>query len=531
MPYRSNNYSFVIDSSFQPLTMQEMLVPFTAYKEAFEQTEAAYDDLSDKADKFSYLSKTLPEGSQGREIYEGYANDLRAQAEDLAKNGLSMGNRRALTNLKRRYQGEIGRLVDADAAMKEEKKLRREMSSKDSSMLYGEDNLNIDQFLDGNTPNLYNISGTELYTRGAAAGKAASSRVYSAGDEGSTLNGYYRKWVERNGYSKESMDAFRANVAAIPELQQAALDILKERGADVNLKGDNYNRAYQSVINGIIDGAVYQEKVTPHRDEGVMSAAEKAQDARAQQSYELGAMKLGYKRENGKWVKDTTAATAVDTGFVTNSGNPVYLDEKKRPYALGSDGKTKYYDNDKDGNYTDKNPYVKPLKEKPTDADDALFALNKTPEVFRNNKGFIAQVGNENRHYEYIGGISNHRGTWGRGKIGEDVPGAGWGFTSASNIMSPWGNFSAESIDKGEKNKIHLLARNELQNSFYQVVKVGNKIEIQPNVLGKHMKDLVYQYAEENKIPDPDNLDIQVIEVPNEHGGSRKGYLIAVRTQ
>lgn len=279
MPYRRNNYSFVVDSSFQPFSFQEMAAPLMMYKDAYEKQEADYLALTEQSDKFKYLSETLPEGSRARQLYEGYANELDKQANDLAKHGLNMGNRRALTNLKRRYQGEIGRLVTADAAMQEERKLRRQMNAKDSSMLYAQDNLSIDDFMDGATPNLYNISGTELYSRGAAAGKAASSRIYSAGDEGSTLNNYFRKWVERNGYSKESMDAFRANASAIPELQQAADAILAERGVNENLTGVNLERARQSVLNGIIDGAVYAESAKPVRDEGVMSAAQKASNA------------------------------------------------------------------------------------------------------------------------------------------------------------------------------------------------------------------------------------------------------------
>ena len=314
MPYRRNNYDFVIDSSFQPFSMQELLTPMLMYKENFEKMESAYEDLSSKADKFKYLSETLPEGSKGRQIYEGYANELNQQAEDLAKNGLSMSNRRALTNLKRRYQGEIGRLDLADQALQEERKLRRQMSAKDSSMLYALDNLSIDNFLDGNTPNLYNISGTELYTRGAAAGKAASSRIYSAGDEGSTLGGYYRKWVERNGYSADSINAFRANAAAIPELQQAADAILQERGVLENLSGSNLERARQSVLNGIIDGAVYQESVKPVRDEGVMSAAQRASNAlgwanhnESVRQHDMQIAMAGYKKdENGNWTYDPT---------------------------------------------------------------------------------------------------------------------------------------------------------------------------------------------------------------------------------
>lgn len=312
--YSRNNYDFVIDSSFQPFSMQELLTPMLMYKENFEKMESAYEDLSSKADKFKYLSQTLPEGSQSRQIYEGYANELNQQAEDLAKNGLSMSNRRALTNLKRRYQGEIGRLDLADQALQEERKLRRQMSAKDSSMLYALDNLSIDSFLDGNTPNLYNISGTELYTRGAAAGKAASSRIYSAGDEGSTLGGYYRKWVERNGYSADSINAFRANAASIPELQQAADAILQERGVLENLSGSNLERARQSVLNGIIDGAVYQESVKPVRDEGVMSAAQRASNAlgwanhnESVRQHDMQIAMAGYKKdENGNWTYDPT---------------------------------------------------------------------------------------------------------------------------------------------------------------------------------------------------------------------------------
>lgn len=353
MPY--NNFSYVIDSSFQPFSMQEMLVPFAMYKDEFEKSEEAYNDLTNKSDEFKYLSETLPEGSKARELYEGYANDLRAQADDFAQNGLNMGNRRALTNLKRRYQGEIGRLSKADEALRQERELRRKLGAQDSSILYADDNLTIDSFLDNATPNLYSISGNELYTRGAAAGKAASSRIYSAGDEGSTLNGYYRKWVERNGYSKESMDAFRANAAAIPELQQAANAILAERGVTENLTGNNLERARQSVLNGIIDGAIYQERINPVRDEGVMSAAARAQlednrDARA-----LSAAMYGYKKVNGKWVRDsntTPVKGSRSSGSVSNSGRG---GNSTNRYAQLSRGVRIKWDDDptaKDATYT-----------------------------------------------------------------------------------------------------------------------------------------------------------------------------------
>lgn len=306
------DYSFVVSPTFNPFSMQEMLVPFSAYKDAFEKSEEQYDTLSQGADKFKYLSETLPEGSKARQIYEGYANDLRAQAEDLAHNGLTMGNRRALTSLKRRYQGEMGRILQADEAMREEKKLRQSLGAQDTSLLYANDNLNIDDFLDGSTPNLYRISGNELYTRGAAAGKAASSRIFSAGDAGSTLNGYYRDYVQKLGYSPETIRKFYEDMSTIPELQMAADAILEERGVNQNLSGYNLRRARQSVINGMIDGAVYQENHSPQRDLGVLTPMEQNQVDMQQKQFNLSKsqlerqyMAMGYRLDDmGRPVRD-----------------------------------------------------------------------------------------------------------------------------------------------------------------------------------------------------------------------------------
>lgn len=326
------NYSYVIDSTFQPFSMQEMLVPFTAYKEAFEKTEEAYNDLSDKSDKFKYLSETLPEGSKARALYEGYANDLRQRAEDLAHNGLTMGNRRALTSMKRRYQGEIGRLLQADERLKEERKLRQSLNAQDASRIYSTENLSIDDFLDDNTPNLYNVSGKELYAAGAAAGKAASSRVFSAGDAGSTLNGYYIDYVQKNGYSPELIQKFYEKMSTIPELQRAAEDIAVQYGVDKNLTGYGLERATKSILRGMIDGAIYQESHSPQRDLGRLTAAEQTQAdlSRRSQDIELAS--------NGMTYDDKTKTVTYNPGK-----DPKLLATMAREGAKGSGSESQKY--------------------------------------------------------------------------------------------------------------------------------------------------------------------------------------------
>lgn len=307
MPYRGNNYSFVIDSSFKPFTFQEMLAPYTIYKTESDKAEEAYIDLSDKADKFKYLSETLPEGSKARKIYEGYAEDLKAQADDFAQHGLTMSNRGALTGLRKRYSGEIGRLAEAQTKLDKEMDLRRQMSTKDSSILYALDNLSIDNYLDGATPNLYNISGNELYAKGAAAGKAASSRIYN-NPEVQKLDKYYNNYFNTVGYSPEKMQEFRNNLAAIPELQKAAMDIARANNiGELGESSENYKTALQQIINGIADGAIYERRDNLQRNLGVLTAKEEEDKRQATLSYNLQVEGLNRQAaaQGLHWDKDT----------------------------------------------------------------------------------------------------------------------------------------------------------------------------------------------------------------------------------
>lgn len=341
MPGRYNNYSLVIgNSNFNPYqSLQEMLVPFTAYKDAYEKQEAAMEDIANR-DIFKVLAD-LPEGSKSRAIYEGYINDFNSQSDNFSKNGLTMQNRRALHNLKKRYGQEIGRLEAANTALQEERKLRR--ANKDTSMLYAEDNLNIDQFLDGNNPNLYSVSGEDLRREAAQYAQAASSRIY-----GNTriqdINKYFQDIIQTQGYSPETLAAWRQKLESIPEFNQAVEDIMKARGVNGNLTGVNYERARQNIINGIMEGSVYQEKRTPHQNPGVLTATQAADNARANRSLLLNATAANMKwnRKTGSWEFDEDMAKKKQEYALSNPANPDSPQYDPDHWELKPDGKGGY---------------------------------------------------------------------------------------------------------------------------------------------------------------------------------------------
>ena len=319
MPRGYGNYSLVVGgSNFNPFqSMQEMLVPFTYYKDAYEKQEAVLDELNKNTDTFKYLEQVAKDNpdSEAAQIYNTYANDLKRYGDDFSANGLSMANKRGLLNMKRRYQGEIGLLDAASKAMEEVKRSRRE--NKDPSMLYNEDNLNIDQFLYGKNPNLYGISGNYLYTKGAALGKAISSRMYKAGDAGSVLGGYFRNWKETRGVSQESIADF-VNSDAV---QQEVDNLLMAEGVKDNLTGANYEKARQQALNGLYTSIVYEESNKPVEDKSKISAAQAAQLADNRDARALSAAMHGYKKENGRWVEDPNATPVRGNGTDSGKGS------------------------------------------------------------------------------------------------------------------------------------------------------------------------------------------------------------------
>lgn len=324
------NYNLVSKTGYRSRSYEDLARPYIVATEEYNRQEEALNELVDKSNQFKYLSETLPEESKARQIYENYANDLNAQAVMLGQTGLNVESKGKLNNLRRRFSGEIGRLMKADEALAQEKKLRRDMSTKDTSMLYASDILGIDDFLDGNTPNLYGISGDALKKEAAQYAQSASAKVYSD-PQVNNITKYYQEILQTQGYSPELMASFRDNLEAIPEFQNAVTDILKANGVEDNLTGINYEKARQQVINGIVEGAVYKESRNIHQNPGVLTAAQAVSDARQREGMSLNASlhgmvpdgKGGYRyditkdpRQAGNlWMYDVDEATGQIKGY------------------------------------------------------------------------------------------------------------------------------------------------------------------------------------------------------------------------
>ena len=272
------NYSYVADAHYKPYSFQEMLMPLTLYKQESDKREQEYLDYADRMDVFRQMAEDNPD-SYAAQIYNNYSNDYQKAYNDYIEHGLNIGNKNDWLNLKRRYKGEIGRLEEADKVLKE---LQKNMRDKGSSYIWGNEAPSLDDIL--HNPNYvnYGIDSNELYKKGVEAAASASSKLYG-NTRFQDVTKYYQEAIQTQGYDPKLIASFRNDLKDIPELRDALNDILVETGADKGLSGYNLDRAVQTIINGMVNGASasYKENRSIKENPGVLTAAQADNSARS----------------------------------------------------------------------------------------------------------------------------------------------------------------------------------------------------------------------------------------------------------
>lgn len=129
------NYLYTTkESNFKPYSFDEMLKPFTIYKDEYEKQEKVLNDLSSEANKVKAMAneQTDPEAYA---MYKKYADDLEEQANAFSK-GLNAQVRQNIQNLYKRYNSEITPIENAYTIRMNLAKEQREARNRDQSLLF-----------------------------------------------------------------------------------------------------------------------------------------------------------------------------------------------------------------------------------------------------------------------------------------------------------------------------------------------------------------------------------------------------------
>ena len=256
------NFAYTATKSFTPFTFEQMLKPMAMYTEEYNAIQDSLGELATKADMFSKLA-TDPETQA---MYKKYSNDLAAQAESLAKQGLTPASRQGLINMKKRYSSEITPIEQAYTKREELVKEQRKLKAANPSIMFDTDfsTVSLNDIINNPAISYSSVSGDDLYKKGKEAAIASSARVM---DVVPALRDQY--WKIRQGYGAEAANEFLLNQESIPELKQAIDRIVSQSGVSKN----NLSRAIDYTISGVMSGLSYDEKYQANR--GYQDALEK----------------------------------------------------------------------------------------------------------------------------------------------------------------------------------------------------------------------------------------------------------------
>jgi hypothetical protein len=263
------NYSLVINSKFRPFTYDELMKPVHDSTVAHQEVEAAYGALDTQASKWEHMANQATD-EKAYTMYKTYADDLRAQADNLARNGLNALSRKDLLTMQRRYAQEITPIENAytrRAALADE---QRKLSQQDVSLRFQKDaaTMSLDDFIDN--PMLdygksYSGAALEKQAGEAAASLAKGLREYAITG---TSDPYTNAFVLKYGYTPERIAKFLSDFenpdspnhdAALAQILESVIDTSGVRSWNDEAALDE---AYSWASRGLLK-AIGESKVNP----------------------------------------------------------------------------------------------------------------------------------------------------------------------------------------------------------------------------------------------------------------------------
>lgn len=192
----------VVNSRYNPFTYEELVKPLVDYNTAYEKQEAALEKLATDAGAVeAFINEENAPKSWG--VYTQFRDQLKNQADELATKGLSAGLRRDIMNTGASYKSNVAPIVAAINRRQEAIKEFNSSPAGKSSNYIGQrpSDTSVDDWLGGNTPQVFGVNGNDVSDYVKAEVQAASERNYQL--------------FSRNGYNVTKMGASQEETAAL----------------------------------------------------------------------------------------------------------------------------------------------------------------------------------------------------------------------------------------------------------------------------------------------------------------------------
>ena len=247
----AGNY-ITIGSKFKPFSYEELVKPYEKYGNAYKEQESLFSDIQAQSNEIADQINAQRE-AESFNIYKGYNDKLTEQAAQLSKEGLNIGSRKNLIDMRNRYSKEIlpmKKLIETRSKMADE---QRQLYAKDKSIMYDKDfsTISLDELRQNPNVSYKALSGNELTAKSSALASAFKDQLYNNPTYEKILGGQYFQAKIKSGMSIDQILAAAVNDKNAPEeLKNIKTGLLKEYGVDQYSK-DIQQRAEQAINDGL----------------------------------------------------------------------------------------------------------------------------------------------------------------------------------------------------------------------------------------------------------------------------------------
>lgn len=248
------NYSLVIDSTFQPFSFERYIQPYQIYGQEYKAQEEALSELATKANIWEEMANEQTD-PYAYKMYKTYANDLESQVGQLAREGLTPGNRQNMLKMKQRYSSEIVPIEQAYKRRQELMDEQRKLQAQDNTLMFDKiaSAMSLDDLIKDPQLSYQSYSGATLAKQVGDAAKSLSKEMRENPREWRSILGdqYFESIMQKGYRPEEIIQAIQDNPNASPILQGIVEDAVGSSG--ISKWGDEgtLNRAYEYARQGL----------------------------------------------------------------------------------------------------------------------------------------------------------------------------------------------------------------------------------------------------------------------------------------
>lgn len=244
-----------INEQFRPMSYQEMLAPVQMADTEHKNLEQSQADLAAASIQWEDKLKNETDPTL-RNLYQGYADNLRKEAETLASKGLDGNSRRGLLDLRTQYARDIMPIEEAYKKYQGELARRQQLKDTDSSYIFEKGDLNITGYYNNPETQYKAMKVDEVYKTAAAdfGNYATKFLEKNIGKWKSTAFGQMLERRMHSGATEEQILDLIENDPSAPEELKELYSTIKESYFE---RGNWSEEDQTKIVDALNRGAIY----------------------------------------------------------------------------------------------------------------------------------------------------------------------------------------------------------------------------------------------------------------------------------